>query len=124
MKMQLFDLGLIMAQQFGTEKKTATTAPVLTAPYLEVVEVKKTEDGTDVETTYTLKHTPKVTPTEIYEINGDSALGAKYELSTSSGYSYSDGKITLPVTLDDVGKEYFVMYEYDSEMTGDNDDSI
>lgn len=113
----IFDLGL-MAQQFGTEKKAASATEKLLVPTLETITIVFDETKAGAKSEYALKHTPKVAPTEIYELNGDSTLGAKYAIGTNAeedDYVYSNGTITIPVAGDDVGKEYFIMYEYESE---------
>lgn len=105
----IFDLGL-MAQQFGTEKKVAASGKTLTVPTMKSFEAPAAADG---KVTYTLDHAPNAPLTEIYELNGDSTLGAKHEFATSGDYTYADGVITLPA--DASGKDFFVMYEYESE---------
>lgn len=113
----IFDLGL-MAQQFGTEKKTASSEAKLLVPTLETITVEANANDGSVKTDYTLKHTPATAPTEIYELNGDSTLGAKYAVGTDAendDFVIADNKITLGVSVSDIGKEFFVMYEYESE---------
>jgi hypothetical protein len=107
----IFDLGL-MAQQFGTEK--SASGATLVVPTMETIEIEKAAEGDDAVKTYTLKHTPTAAITEIYELNGDSTLGAKYTVAAEGAYDYADRKITLPVTEDDIGKEFFVMYDYET----------
>lgn len=107
----LFDMNL-MATQLGTEKKVASATSKVTAPAMESFTV--TEGGK-----YVLKHTPKVSPTEIYAINGDSTFGVKYTKATAASatafaYTEADATITLPTGIE-VGTEMFVMYEYESE---------
>lgn len=104
----IYDMGL-MAAQYGTTKVVATSEAKLTVPTMESFEV----DGTS----YTLKHTPTAPITAIYELNGDSTLGAKYTSSTSASataFSYAEGTITLPTGVAK-GSDMFVMYEYESE---------
>ena len=99
-----------MATQMGTAKKVASAASKITVPAMESFTVP-------AGLKYTLKHTPKVAPTEIYAINGDSTFGVKYTAGTSATeatFIYKDGELTLPTGLK-VGEEMFVMYEYDSE---------
>lgn len=110
----IYDLGLLAAQ-YGTEKVTATADAKLTVPTMESFEVTADEDG-NIET-YTLKHTPVAAPTAIYELNGDSTLGAKYVSGTAASateFAYADGVVTLPEGVV-AGSEMFVMYEYESE---------
>lgn len=105
----LFDMNL-MATQLGTKKEIASSTNKITVPAMEsftVVEGLK----------YELKHTPKVAPTEIYELNGDSTFGIKYTKGTSasaSEFSVADKTLSLPTGLA-VGSEMFVMYEYETE---------
>ena len=104
----IYDFGLLAAQ-YGTEKVTATTDKKLPVPAMESFEVTGTE--------YTLKNTPIEAPTAIYELNGDSTLGAKYVAGTAASateFVYTDGKITLPTGVK-TGTEMFVMYEYESD---------
>lgn len=104
----IYDFGLLAAQ-YGTEKVTATAEEKIVVPTMESFEVEGTE--------YTLKNTPVTAPTAIYELNGDSTLGAKYVAGTAASdteFAYSDGKITLPTGVE-TGAEMFVMYEYESD---------
>ena len=110
----IFDLGL-MASQYGTEKVVATSADKLVVPTMESFEASV--DGNGALVAYTLKHTPVATPKAIYELNGDSTLGVKYEVKTSASATeagYANGKISLP-TGATAGTEFFVMYDYESE---------
>ena len=111
----LFDMNL-MATQLGTTKEVASAANKVVVPAMESFILEGTQ--------YTLKHTPvnKGTDaepkyiTEIYELNGDSTFGKKYTLATSEGedtFSYESGTLTLLESLK--GKEFFVMYEYETE---------
>lgn len=105
----LFDMSL-MAAQLGTTKKVASSTDKTVAPAMESFTA-------GAETTYTLKHTPKVEPTEVYALNGDSTFGKKYVKGTYASdteFSYADGVITLPTGLV-AGTEMFVMYEYETE---------
>ena len=119
----LFDMNL-MATQLGTKKEIGSADNKIVVPAMEsfVVEVSKTKE---------LKHTPiarevekadgsKVTEyiSEIYELNGDSTFGTKYTLATKAegtnfAYVVETNTLSLPAEL--VGKEVFVMYEYESE---------
>ncbi len=104
----IYDLGLLAAQ-YGTEKKAATSIEKLVVPTMESFEVTGTE--------YTLKHTPVKAPVAIYALNGDSTLGAKYTVATAASETecaYADGVITLPTGVA-TGTEMFVMYDYESE---------
>ena len=104
----LFDMNL-MATQLGTEKKVASAGNKIVAPAMESFTVS---GGS-----YTLKHTPKAAPTEIYALNSDSTFGTKYTKATNaSATAFAiDGKnITLPTNLD-ADTEMFVMYEYETE---------
>ena len=107
----LFDMNL-MATQMGTAKKVATASSKITVPAMESFTVA---EGLK----YTLKHAPKVAPTEIYAINGDSTFGVKYTSATSASatafaYDEANHALTLPTGVK-AGSEMFVMYEYDSE---------
>lgn len=105
----LFDMSL-MATQLGTTKKVASASAKLTVPAMEtftVVEGSK----------YELKHTPKVVPTEIYALNGDSTFGTKYSKATAASateFSIADKTISLPTGVE-VGTDMFVMYEYETD---------
>lgn len=104
----IYDFGLLAAQ-YGTEKVSATSEAKIVVPTMESFEVTGTE--------YTLKHTPVADPTAIYELNGDSTLGAKYvagTAATATEFAYEDGKITLPTGVS-TKTEMFVMYEYESD---------
>lgn len=104
----LFDMNL-MATQLGTKKAVASATDKITVPAMESFIVEGT--------THTLKHTPKVAPTEIYELNGDSTFGVKYAKATSAtadAFSVADKTITLPTGVAE-GTEMFVMYEYESD---------
>lgn len=105
----LFDMSL-MATQLGTTKKVASADAKITVPAMETFEVAAGGK-------YDLKHTPKVAPTEIYGLNGDSTFGAKYTKGTSASateFSIADKTISLPTGIE-VGTEMFVMYEYETE---------
>ena len=105
----LFDLNL-MSTQLGTTKKVASAASKITAPAMESFTVA--EGGK-----YDLKHSPKVAPTEIYALNGDSTFGVKYTKATAASateFSIADKTISLPTGIT-VGTEMFVMYEYETE---------
>lgn len=104
----LFDMNL-MATQLGTTKKIASATNKVTSPAMESF-VAGTEP-------YTLKHTPKTAPTEIYALNGDSTFGKRYTKGTSASataFAYAEGKITLPTGIA-TGTDMFVMYEYETE---------
>ena len=104
----LFDMNL-MSTQLGTTKKVASAGAKIVVPAMESF----TANGG----TYTLKHAPKVAPTEIYALNGDSTFGTKYTKATAASataFAISDKNITLPTGLE-VGTEMFVMYEYETE---------
>lgn len=108
----LFDMNL-MATQLGTTKKVATADAKITVPAFETIDYVA---GT---TTYTLKHTPKVAPTEIYKLNGDSTLGIKYTAGTGSSGTATEFVIngvtlTAPTGLV-TGDQLYVMYEYESD---------
>ena len=72
----LYDMNL-MATQLGTTKKVASATSKLVVPAMETFTV--VEGGK-----YELKHTPKVVPTEIYALNGDSTFGTKYSKATAA----------------------------------------
>ena len=104
----LFDMNL-MATQLGTKKEVASATNKITVPAMESFIVA--EGGK-----YELKHSPKVAPTEIYELNGDSTFGVKYVKGTSADagvFSIADKTVTLPTDVK-VGTEMFVMYEYET----------
>ena len=105
----LFDMNL-MATQLGTSKKVASADAMITVPAMESFTVA--EGGS-----YTLKHTPKVAPTEIYALNEDSTFGTKYVVATDAStteFAIEGAVITLPEGVA-AGTEMFVMYEYDTE---------
>ena len=105
----LFDMQL-MATQLGTKKKVANADAKVTVPAMETFAVEAGK-------TYTLKHMPKVAPTEIYKLNGDSTFGVKYVKGTAAAdgvFAIADQVITLPSDVV-VGSEMFVMYEYETE---------
>ena len=98
-----------MATQLGTKKNVASAADKVLVPAMESFIVEGT--------TYTLKHTPKVAPAELYELNGDSTFGVKYAKATSasaSEFSVADKTVTLPTNVAE-GTEMFIMYEYETE---------
>lgn len=105
----IYDFGLLAAQ-YGTEKVTATADEKLVVPMMESFEVSGAE--------YALKHMPVSAPVAIYEMNGDSTLGAKYVVNETTASAteaaYVDGVISLPTDVA-VGTEMFVMYEYESD---------
>ena len=103
----LFDMNL-MATQLGTTKKVASASSKITVPAME--------NFTATSGTYTLKHTPKTAPVEIYALNGDSTFGTKYTKATSASatsFAIDGANITLPTGLD-ANTEMFVMYEYEA----------
>ena len=105
----LFDMNL-MATQLGTEKKVASAGSKIVAPAMESFTV---ETGKS----YTLKHTPKADPTEIYALNDDSTFGVKYTKGTAAAdgvFAITNGVVALPTDVK-VGTEMFVMYEYETE---------
>lgn len=104
----IYDFGLLAAQ-YGTEKKVASTDAKVVTP--------KMESFVPSGDTYTLEQTPVSAPSAIYALNGDSTLGTKYAMATAASdteFAYEDGVITLPTNLKDV-EEMFVMYEYETE---------
>lgn len=104
----LFDMNL-MATQLGTTKKVASGSSKITVPAMESF----TASGTS----YTLKHTPKAAPTEIYALNDDSTFGTKFTKATNASataFAASGSTITLPTGLA-TGTDLFVMYEYETE---------
>ena len=105
----LFDMNL-MATQLGTKKNVASADAKVTVPAMETFTVDSTKK-------YTLKHTPKAEPTEIYAINGDSTFGVKYVKATAASdeaFAIADGVLTLPTSIE-AGADMFVMYEYETE---------
>ena len=104
----LFDMNL-MSTQLGTTKKVASAGAKIVVPAMESF----TANGG----TYTLKHTPKTAPTEIYALNGDSTFGTKYVKATAASataFAITGSAVTLPTGLEN-GTEMFVMYEYETE---------
>ena len=104
----LFDMNL-MSTQLGTTKKVASAGAKIVVPAMESF----TANGG----TYTLKHTPKTAPTEIYALNGDSTFGTKYVKATAASataFAITGNTVTLPTGLEN-GAEMFVMYEYETE---------
>ena len=105
----LFDMNL-MATQLGTTKKIASADSKITVPAFETIEITGAA-------TYNLKHTPKVAPTEIYKLNGDSTLGTKYTSGASASatnFMLSGTVLTPPTGLNN-GDQLYVMYEYETE---------
>lgn len=105
----LFDMNL-MATQLGTKKKIASAASKITVPAMETFTVAAGGK-------YELKHSPKVAPTEIYALNGDSTFGTRYPKETTASataFSIADKTITLPTGLAE-GADMFVMYDYETE---------
>lgn len=105
----LFDMSL-MATQLGTSKKIASAESKITVPAFDTIEI--TGDAN-----YNLKHTPKVAPTEIYKLNGDSTLGTKYTSGASASateFMLSGTVLTPPTGLNN-GDQLYVMYEYESD---------
>ena len=105
----LFDMNL-MATQLGTTKKVASADEKVTVPAMETFTVA---EGGKCE----LKHTPKVAPTEIYALNGDSTFGTKYTKDTAASattFSIADKTISLPTGVA-AGTDMFVMYEYETD---------
>lgn len=110
----IYDFGLLAAQ-YGTEKKTASAGDKVVVPAMESFEVPAAEG--DNPKKYTLKNTPTAAPVAIYELNGDSTLGAKYVKgtdATATEFAYADGVITLPTGVA-VGADMFVMYEHETD---------
>lgn len=112
----LFDMSL-MATQLGTTKRVASASSKVLAPAMETFVVDATGK-------YDLKHTPKVNPTEIYALNGDSTFGTKYTQGTAASateFGIAGKTISVKVATDGdatgiaVGTEVFVMYEYETE---------
>lgn len=105
----LFDMSL-MATQLGTTKKIASAESKITVPAFETIEITGAA-------TYNLKHTPKVAPTDIYKLNGDSTLGTKYTSGASASatnFMLSGTVLTPPTGLNN-GDQLYVMYEYESD---------
>ena len=107
----LFDMNL-MATQLGTKKNVAAAGNKVTVPAMESFTVTEAH-------TYTLKHTPKAAPAEIYAINADSTFGVKYPKAegtsaTETAFAVSGSAISLPTGLKE-GTEMFVLYEYETE---------
>lgn len=105
----LFDMNLL-ATQMGTTKNIASATAKITVPAFETIEITGAAN-------YTLKHTPKVAPTEIYKLNNDSTLGVKFTSASSAGeaeFTISGVSLTPPTGLQN-GDQLYVMYEYESE---------
>lgn len=112
----IFDMNL-MATQLGTSKKVASSSAKITAPAMESFAY-----GTG---SYELKHTPKVAPSEIYLLNGDSTFGKKFVKGTAASkteFAITNKTLALPVFTDDndpdklqPDDELFVMYDYETE---------
>ena len=104
----IFDMNL-MATQLGTTKKVASSTAKITAPAMESFTY-----GTG---SYELKHTPKVAPSEIYVLNGDSTFGKKFVKGTAASdteFAITNKTLSLPTGLN-AGDELFVMYDYETE---------
>ena len=104
----IFDMNL-MATQLGTSKKVASSTAKITAPAMESFAY-----GTG---SYELKHTPKVAPSEIYVLNGDSTFGKEFVKGTAASekeFSIANRTLSLPTGLN-AGDELFVMYDYETE---------
>ena len=127
----LFDMNL-MATQLGTKKEIASSANKIVVPAMEsfiVGEDKSTFTQTEagvVTATYEMKHAPKVSPTEIYVLNGDSTFGTKFVKSENTTAAVGEFVISgTTITITDntsrgeeclvKGAEMFVMYEYETE---------
>ena len=130
----LFDMNL-MATQLGTKKEVASESNKIVVPAMEsfivgVTDEKQKSTFTQSEAgvvtaTYELKHAPKVNPTEIYVLNGDSTFGAKFvktaNTTAAAGEFVISGK-TITITDNTSrkeeclvkGAEMFVMYEYET----------
>lgn len=105
----LFDLSL-MAAQSGAIKNVASASNKLVVPAFETIDITGAE-------TYTLKHTPKVAPTEIYKLNGDSTLGAKFTsgaAASATAFMINGVSLTPPTGLKN-GEQLYVIYEYETE---------
>lgn len=111
----IFDMNL-MATQLGTAKKVASAVTKITAPAMESFTY-----GTGA---YTLKHTPKAVPTEIYVLNGDSTFGKKFKKGTKASeteFAITGNTLSLPTSDTEEKKplkaddELFVMYDYETE---------
>lgn len=104
-----FDLGLYAAQS-GTEKQVASSTNKITTPIFEEIDVT----GTSV----TLKHTPLAQIKYIYDLNGDSTLGTRYENGTSASatdFVHQSGKNTITLPTSVTSGQIFVQYEYEAE---------
>jgi hypothetical protein len=119
----LFDMNL-MATQLGTKKEIASATNKIVAPAMEsfIVASNKTKElaHPPIAREVTKADGSKATEyiSEIYELNGDSTFGTKYTLSTKAegtnfAYAVESNTLSLPAEL--VGKEVFVMYEYEAE---------
>ena len=117
----LFDLGLFAAQG-GTEKQIASEEKKIVTPIFETIVVPNS-----VTTAVALKHTPLVTPNEIYRLKGDGTLGEKlvYNASAETGkFTYDNEAHTITFPDDAVaGTQYFITYDYEASsavgVTGD-----
>lgn len=105
----IFDLGLYAAQA-GSEKEIATETAKMIVPAFEEVDV--------VGEKITLKHTPNAQIAYIYELKGDSTIGAKYvngSAASATEFVHAEGsnEITVPTGLA-TGSQLFVRYDYES----------
>lgn len=112
----LWNLGL-SAAQFGSEKKVASDSEKIVSPIYEQLVVA---DGK-----ITLAHVPVGTTGAeikyIYELNNDSTLGTRYEISGSGEQTSKTFKldaqsqeITVPTSVTD-GSNIAVFYDYEAE---------
>ena len=110
----IYDFGLLAAQ-YGTTKVEAKADAKLTVPTMEAFEAPESKE-------YALKHAPTAAPVAIYELNGDSTLGAKYVKGTAATATEfacvideesGVATISLPTGITK-GTEMFVMYEYEA----------
>lgn len=113
----IYDFGLLAAQ-YGTEK---VVGDAIVAPKMETFTIAAAnEDGKFM---HALEHMPIKTPVAVYELNGDSTLGDKYEYGEKAEpatadhpatFAYADGVVELPAGFASEA-EFFVMYEYMSD---------
>ena len=112
----IYDFGLL-ASQYGTEKVEVGTSMIV--PKMQVIEVPAAKEGEDT-IVCALDHIPTKAITAIYELNGDSTLGAKYEAGTGAVantfmHDFEKAPQEITVHKSAAGIDLFVMYEYETD---------
>jgi len=112
----IYDFGLLAAQ-YGTEK---VSGGEIVTPKMETFSIANADENGKYK--HALEHAPIKTPVAVYELNGDSTLGEKYEYGEkaeaatadkAATFAFADGVIELPAVSAEA--EFFVMYEYMSD---------